>query len=221
MALPEENNNINTVFIPPAPQSGNSNKRFIYLGLAISVVAIIIELVWAYSTFYKPGSQNIQTIPQQASSSATIDQNITSISMTTSQKSVKVGTEFVVNINVDSNQASDGTDLIITFNPKYLAVVPAVSSGAMTVGSIYSEYPVNKVDGNAGIITTSGITNEKGGILAKGLIGSIKFKALQAGQANIDVKFVKGATNESNVISAITGKDMLGSVNNLEVNITQ
>ena len=197
--------------IPTPPPNLPKNKRWIYLVAAIAVVVIVVELVWAYTVFYIPSQQAqeqpLAVIPVETPKGA-------SISLTTPQASVSIGSTFDVNIDVASTIMTDGTDLIITYDPTLLQVNdPVFTSG------LYTEYPVNKVDPKTGIITLSGISSETSGVLASGNMGYIQFKAIATGSADISIKYLPGATNESNVIETGTGRDILNTVNNLEVNI--
>jgi len=188
------------------------NKRIIYLIMAIGAIVLVVELAWAYSALYKTSQNTPPAVKSILDSSA-------KVSLTTSSTNVKVGDQISVVITITSTALTDGTDLIINFDPKALEVVP-ITNVPVSGGSIYTEYPNNKLDLTKGIIAVSGISSEKDGRLANGVFGTIIFKAKALGNTNINVMYSPGATDESNVIETATGKDILGSVQNLQLNIT-
>ncbi len=193
------------------------HKKIIYLVIALAGVLLVVELAWAYATLYKSsGSKNITALP------TAIQSQKTKISLVAPKTSLTVGEEVTVAVSISSTALTDGTDLVINYDSKFLEVVPA--QGVQTpiaVGSIYSQYPNNKLDTLRGIITASGISSEKNGILANGIFGTIVFRAKAMGSAQVSINYLPGATNESNVIETATGKDVLGGVQNLQLVITK
>lgn len=188
------------------------SKRIIILIIAIAVVVLVIELAWAYSTLYKSSA----SIPQ---TQKVITDQPTKITLSSPINTLKVGDQVTVTINLSSTRLTDGTDVIINFDPKVLTVVQT-GSVPVTVGSVYTQYPNNKLDATKGIITASGISSEKNGSLASGVFGTIVFRAKSVGSTNITLVYSPDKTDESNIIETATGKDILGSVENLQFNIT-
>lgn len=193
------------------------HKKIIYLVIALAGVLLVVELAWAYATLYKPtSSKNITVLP------TTTQSQKTKISLVAPKTSLAVGEEVTVVVSISSNVLTDGTDLVINYDPKLIEVVPAPGTqNPITVGSMYSQYPSNKLDKPRGIITVSGISSEKNGTLANGVFGTMIFRAKAIGSAQVTVSYISGATNESNVIETATGKDVLGEVQNLQLVITK
>lgn len=172
---------------------------FIVLG-----VIIALEIIWAGLTLLKPTPP---VEPPAALSQTSI------ISLQSPQTSLKVGEKITVEINLLSGKKVDGADILINYDPKILTARP------LTTGSIFSDFPVSKVDENLGTIIVSGITDKTGGVLAKGLFGSVEFTAKTAGTARISLEFTPGSTADSNLTESGTGKDILEKVNDLQLTI--
>ncbi len=187
------------------------NAKTIFVVLGIVVVA---ELVWAGMTLFKSSTQ---VVPQQQRASV----SSAAISLTTNVTSVKVGDKFTVSINMSSNRKTDGTDLVILYDAKVLSVDTISGKNPLILGSIYKDYPLNALDAQNSRVTVSGITDQKDGVSANGLFGSLVFTAKSAGQTKISLDFTLGKTTDSNVIESATGKDILGSVGNLELTISK
>lgn len=185
----------------------NAKTIFVILGLVVAA-----EFVWASRTLF---NSSTQVVPEQQKVSAPV----AAISLTTNVTSVKVGDKFTISINLSSNKKTDGTDLVIFYDPKVLSLDIPSGKNPLILGSIYKDYPLNALDARNGKITVSGITDQKGGTLANGIFGSLEFTAKQVGKTTISLDFTPGKTTDSNVIENPTGKDILGSVNNLEINI--
>lgn len=186
-------------------------KRNIFIVLG---VIILVEVVWALTTLTK------YSTPPSARINSQTQTNTTSIRLVADKASVKVGEKVNVTINISSNKLTDGTDLIINFDPKLLSPQMAADKQPVLAGNIYSAYPQNSLDPNKpGRITVSGITQAKEGVLANGLFGTIVFQARAAGKAKVSLEFSPGSTVDSNVIESGTGQDVLDKVDNLEINI--
>lgn len=188
------------------------SKRNIYI---LFGVAIFLEIIWAGWTFLKPSFQLTTEDPQ------TMEALIPAVvSLSASQTSLKIGEKITVEINITSNKKTDGTDLVITYDPKLLSVeTVGTNKNPVRVGTIYRDYPLNSLEPTLGRIIISGITDLPGGALADGLFGSIVFQAKSQGTANINLDFNPGQTTDSNIIESISGKDILEQVNNLQLTI--
>lgn len=178
-------------------------------------VAVALEIIWASWTFLKPAA--VSNIGEQQNTPVS---QPTVVTLSAAKTSLTAGEKVTVEINVSSNKKTDGTDLIITYDPQLLSVeTVGTGKNPITAGTIYPDYPLNSLDSALGRITISGITGSPGGVLADGLFGVIVFQAQSAGLANINLDFSPGATVDSNVIESGTGKDLLDQVNNLQINI--
>lgn len=137
------------------------------------------------------------------------------IILSASKPAVKVGESFAVSINISSRKPSDGTDIILLYDPNLLSV-ESTSGKPVSVGSIYPEYPINS-DDKKGRIVVSGISSSPEGIIASGLFGTVTFKAKTAGKTIIKLDFTKGSTTDSNVTESGTSSDILEAVQNADV----
>ncbi len=201
----------------PTNNDGNKflNKRNI---LVILGLVLVLEIAWAAFTLLKPQSQS-PTIShsQPEESSAPVVQE-TSIVLESASSTVKVGDSVKVDIQMQSEVSTDGTDLIINYDPAYLTLVPTSNGSSVELGSLYTEYPVNKTE-VPGKITVSGISSRDGGMVPNGLFGTINFKAKAAGKTQVEIDFQSNDTKESNVIAAGEGKDVLTEVTDLNLEI--
>ncbi|MDO8618715.1 MAG: cohesin domain-containing protein [Candidatus Daviesbacteria bacterium] len=190
------------------------NKRIIYLIIFLAAVVLVAELAWAYAALYKSESKTSVT-NLNATTSA---EPTASISLMAPKATISVGETDTVTINVSANTPTDGTDIIINFDPKLVEVM--LSNGSpITVSAMYNQYPNNHLDVAKGVVTISGISSEKTGVLANGIFGTMVLKAKAVGKTTVSVIYVPGSTNDSNVIETSTGKDVLGTVLNLQLNI--
>lgn len=190
-------------------------KRNIFI---IVGIILAIELIWATWTLNKAApdvrSQTVVNPPISPKLSETV------ISLKTPNKNLKVGEEVSVTINISSTKFTDGTDIILFYDPNLLSIVTS-SGGNLPahVGGMYSDYPINKVDEKNGRIAISGISAIDGGVAAQGAFGFVTFKAKAAGKARLVLDFTPKSTVDSNVIEARTSKDILNRVENLEFEI--
>lgn len=210
-------NNINQNVPQPASSSGKKKVFFILLG--IGVLVLIGELIWAYMNFTNQSAPSTnQNVQNQPTINTTLSNGI--ISLTAPKTTLKVGEKLTVTINASSSGAlTDGTDLIITYDPKILSIeTVGEDKKPIVVSDIYTEYPSNSLDpNNPGVITASGISSEQNGIPINGVFGSMIFTAKAPGKTTIGVQFDPTLTSESNIIETKSGMDILNSVQNLEV----
>ena len=139
------------------------------------------------------------------------------LSLSPSTKSVNVGDTFTVNVMLDTQgQAVDGVDLqAINYNPYNLQLQDADSSTSGTqiqAGSLMPSTLANSVDTTNGKIVFSQITNAGSTYTGSGVLATLTFKALVAGNVPVTINFTSGATTDSNVASK--GSDILTSVTN-------
>lgn len=174
---------------------------FMVLGAVITV-----EVIWAALSLVKSPAPTNETIKLTVVKAPTI-------SLLSSKTSLKVGEKVTVDINFSSGKKVDGADILINYDPKILSAQPVIK------GTIFPDFPVSKVDEKSGRITVSGITDQRGGVLANGLFGSVEFSAKAAGTARISLEFTPLSTADSNLTESGTGKDILEKVSDLEVTI--
>lgn len=126
------------------------------------------------------------------------------LALSPSTDSISIGDEFDIEIIVDTDGVDvDGVDAVIDYDNTRLSVV------SVTEGTIFSTYPLNEV--SSGTISLSGIdlTTPFNGT---GTLGTIRFRALQEGTADVEFDFTPGSTTDSNVADSITTDDILDSV---------
>ncbi len=181
--------------------------------LIVFIFVIVAEIIWAGWTIFKSNTSGVQRL------ASTARVNSTTGSLTSAFSNLKVAQKANVAININSPKLVDGVDLIINYDPKILSV--EVQNGKPVIaGNIFTDYPLNTLDSSLGRITVSGITSQPGGILAKGLFGSINFVGKASGKTTISLDYKSGSTVNSNVAETKTGKNILDGVNNLEISVS-
>ncbi len=178
-------------------------------------VVILLEVLWAGWSFYQTQKQIAQTPPQTVSGPIA-----SQIGLSSDKTNVKIGEQFTVSATIFSDKATDGVDLIISFDPNLLSVETGGETKAPVIlGSLYNEYPINTIDAKVGKITVSGISTQPDGITPNGLFGAIIFKAKTVGKALISLEFTIGSTADTNIVEKGTGQDILESVKNVTISI--
>lgn len=202
---------------PQNPQTGNFLKKFLSwkIILVLAGVFLIAELAWAFNFLTKPIPEPPQA-PKKVIPMATL-------SLETAKKDLKVGETTDVNITLSTGgRKTDGTDVILTFDPNILEVVPATSSGSVKppvkVGKVYSDYPLNSLE-SPGRIVLSGITGFSESFSGTGVVGTITFKAKKIGTTEIKIEKEAGSTTDSNVVESVSTRDILINVRNLTLNV--
>lgn len=183
---------------------------------ALVAIVLIGEIIWAGRTLTQSISinKNGNTVPSPTKSPEN------TISLKTPSKTLKVGGKAAVTIGVSSSRPTDGTDIIIKYDPNLLSVVTSSPSGIpVNVGSMYSAYPVNKLDEKNGRIVVSGISTSSEGVIPLGAFGVVVFKAKAVGKTQVALDFTPGNTVDSNIIDSKTSKDILKKVENIDFDI--
>lgn len=186
-----------------------TNKKVL---IPLVAVVVVVEGFWAYSVLFKKSTQNTKIISNNTPVVSEVKKPA-AISLQSTKLNYKIGEKIVVSINITSPKIVDGVDIIMSYDPTL------VSADEILPGALFSDYPVQKIDEVSGKVSVSGIS-ASGGITPTGLFGSVSFTAKKAGKAKISVDFVPNSTTDSNVVESQTAVDLLGQVNNLEVNIT-
>lgn len=205
-----ENMNINQ-------PGGNSYKKIIFGLLGFFVV---VELVWAGWSVFKPVPPPAPSSVVQVKPPKAIIRRA-SITLSSATTSAKIKETFDLDLGINSNTSTDGLDIILKYNPKFLTVDTSnPSKQPVVVTGIYDEYPVNKVDEKNGLITLSGISTKNDGIIPNGSLGKITFIAKAVGQTEVKVIYDPKVTTDSNVITNGDGQDVLDKPNDLIINIS-
>lgn len=167
---------------------------------------IVLEVIYAIWSLRSPIPPPAVTTKQQAT-----------IILSSAKSQYNAGEAVPVLVEVSTGgRSTEGVDLVLNFDPRLLEV----SSGAAVKGEIYPEYPQIKVDPQAGVIQISGISGLSGRQFAgRGNFATINFKAKASGAANLTVNFTPGKTDDSNIVEALSGNDVLESVSDLTLTV--
>ena len=187
-----------------------NTKKVIYLVIALVVLA---ELVWAVYSLTKPAPKKaVETVVSE-------EKKLRAKLKFTGPSTASQGAIFKVDVVLSSTQPTGGVDLITSYDPKILELQPS-TQGALTMGKIYQEYPVNKVDETAGMITVTGLTSPSSkGFAGEGVLSTMTFKAKSKGLTKVSLDFTKGSTTDTNIAEYGSGVDMLDEVSNYTVSI--
>lgn len=201
----------------------SKNRKIILVVLGVAILIIVVELIWAAVNIGRGGliKSAYNNLAGSASPSPVPEQKMGSVILSAPKSVLKVGEKVTVSVSIDSNNIpTDGTDLVILYDPKILSVeTVGAQQKPLVVNNIYSEYPSNAVEPKEGIISVSGITSNKSGAFVKGIFGSMIFKAISPGKAAVSIKFEPDSTTDSSIIETKTGRDILGKVENLNLEV--
>lgn len=167
----------------------------------------MLEVIYAIVTLRSPVSLPPESIlPREVA-----------LMLSSSKSQYKIGEVVPVLVQVDTgSRETDGVDLVLNFDPKVLEA----SQGAIVKGAIYPEYPQMKIDAKIGQIQISGISGLQGRLFqGQGNFATINFKAKARGDANLIIGFSPGKTDDSNVVEALSGNDILENVSNLTLTV--
>lgn len=201
------------VYINNQKKAGNIKSFFIGPRIIFVVLGIILllEIIYAVRTltFSTPPSLSVQK--------RVIQREVGRISLIVAKTDVNVGEVVPVSVMVNSGTSRiDGVDVIIHFDPKFLEA----TSGTITKGIIFDEYPLTSVDTKNGLISISGLDNPKNSFKGSGKFAAINLKAKVRGKTSLNIDFKgKGETVDSNLLVEGTSKDILEQTDNLELNI--
>lgn len=175
---------------------------FIILG-----AVLLIEVLYALTVLSSPAPAKPE--PVQAK------QVSISLHASKSEFAIKEVVQVTAVLDTGSHE-TEGTDLLLNFDPKILEA----TAGAVTKGAIYPEYPQVRIDNKAGSIQISGISGLEGKLFkGEGGFAIINFRAKAKGDAVLTVNFTQGKTDDSNVVEALSGNDILESVIDLTIKV--
>lgn len=175
---------------------------FVILG-----AVLLIEVLYAITVLSSPTAPPPEPAPAEKAS----------IGLLSPLSEFRVKDVVPVEVRLDTgSHDTEGTDLLLNFDSKILEA----TAGAVTKGAIYPEYPQVRIDNKAGSIQISGISGLQGkSFRGKGVFASINFRAKAKGTSALTVSFTAGKTDDSNVVEALSGNDILESVSDLTIKI--
>lgn len=175
---------------------------FVILG-----AVLLIEVLYAITVLSSPSVPPPEPAPAKQAS--------ISLSSPLSEFRVKDAVPVTVTVDTGSHD-TEGIDLVLKFDPKILEA----TAGAVAKGAIYPEYPQVRIDNKLGTIQISGISGLQGkSFRGKGVFANINFRAKAKGASALTVNFTAGKTDDSNVVEALSGNDILESVLDLTLTV--
>jgi len=192
------------------------------LTVKVLVGLIILELVGAGVYLYNRPS--VFTSPELEI--APLEKEAASFVISGPENAVKVGETLTaqVGLGLTKETAISAIDIIILYDPQYLAVSDSLPQKEGTqVGQdvVSMKYPVNVVEAGEGKIVLTAYSEEKRDFAKETLLSTISFTALSPGETVVKIDYVPQATNESNVMHWDSEKDILETVGSLKVSIVE
>jgi hypothetical protein len=128
----------------------------------------------------------------------------------------KTGDQFDIAVNVDTvGQKAGGVGAKILFNSTNMQVV------SVTPGNIFNNYPSLAYDNLQGKIIISGVSLDISDLFSgDGLLATITFQAVSAGESKIEFIYDPGSTRDSNIAVTSGTGDILAKVNYVKVTTT-
>src|SRR3989344_7329665 len=191
-------------------------KNIVKIIVVVLVLAVIGELVFGGISLFSPSTaRNINITPPKINN---LSDGV--LSLIPDKTSYKKGDRVAIDVKLFSGgYTTDSTDLVIKYDPRFLE--PDAEEFAVK-GQIYSEYPALQVEKTVGLIGISGITlPSSDGFSGVGTFAKLNFRALQDGQTQVVVDFESGKTADSNIVLSGSSKDILGSVSNASILISE
>lgn len=182
-----------------------SIKKIIFLVLGI---VVLVEVIISAKSLIFPSVNLFSFI------GGSNQKNIANITLTTSQPSYKVNDIVPVLVKINAGGYSlSGVDLIINFDPKMLDI----KVENITKGKVFDEYPLIAADAAKGQITISAINSLKKSFVGSGQFVQFNLQAKAPGKTTLTIDHKKDSTADSNLMDMSSSKDVLETVNNLEI----
>lgn len=214
-----------SIFKSPVPErsgtEGRNNSAGFFrnnklkLVMALIVLVILAVIFGGRSLFSPSGSGGFNILAPRVNGLTE-----SNLSLVPDKASYRAGDQVMVNVKLyTGGYTTDSTDLVVKYDPAFLA--PS-EKGFALAGDIYSEYPAMQIDKSEGLIGISGITvpGATRNFNTVGIFATLYFTAVKDGQTQIGVEFVKDETSDSNVVLTGSTQDILGSVGNADILIS-
>lgn len=136
-----------------------------------------------------------------------------------SKENLKVNENFSLDVFFSApDKKISGTDLRLKFDPSFLQAETELS-----FGDFFTSFPRKEVDNEKGMIKVTGFQAKvKESLTAEPVkLLTVNFIAVKAGETNIEIVFEKDKTNLSTLVEQGTGKNLLGTANNVTLKIEE
>ncbi len=173
----------------------------------------------------------VALLPKSNSGQTTVSSDVpvgtASLTLSPATKSVKVGEQFTLDVMLDTaGDLSSGVDLSMNYDPKLLDVVDsdAAADGIQIApATVFDFSPQNLVTLATGHIdfSASQQATSKGVAVTGQKIATITFKTKSAGSATVSFDFTPGSLDDTNVIKIEDARDLLNTIEESTVTITQ
>ena len=184
------------------------------ISLFINKRLVLLRLLSSSSIATTVTDKAPQSINKNSAHDASLSLKL-NLAGTASFSALTVGKTYQTEVIIDTkNWPVAGADAYLTYDPAVIQV------NAIKPGTIFSTYPAAMVSQKEeGKITLSGITGMSETYTGTGVLGTIEFTPLAAGETSIDFIFELNNTTDSNVSGVDPARDILGTVKNLSLTI--
>lgn len=198
--------------------SGFFRKNVFKIIIVLLIVTVGAELFFGGMSLFSPG-KTVNTPTGEIDSQAD-PLTKASLDLVADKASYVKGEAMVIDVKLSTGgHTTDSTDIVVKYDPAFLE--PDSKNFAAT-GGLYSEYPAVQVEKENGLIGISGITSpDSNGFKGEGSFAKLSFKAIKSGQTRVAIDFVPGQTADSNVVLSDSTVDILGSVKNADIIISE
>lgn len=195
---------------------GYFKSNWLKIVIAVLVLAVLAEVVFgAFSLFSPQTARKINILQPKVN-----ELSVAQISLIPQRKSYRSGETVSVSVKLyTGGYTSSSTDLVVKYDPAFLK---PQGQNFVSVGQIYAEYPPAQLEEKKGLIGISGIPlSDNDSFSGVGEFATLNFTALEEGQTQIKVEYQENLTSDSNVLLYGSTKDILGVVENADINISQ
>jgi hypothetical protein len=192
--------------------------------IIVGSIIVLLELIGGYLYLkyshdkkpYQASEFQVQN-PAATSSPYPVSEDRTAeIALDTQANNLKRGDNFSVNIILDTfSSPTAASDVTIKFDPQFLSSTKP--NEPFTESKLFQKTVFNKLDAKNGIATISAIADFDKPFVGRGVLSTMTFRTLKAGDTEIKVEYTPEETRDSNIVSDT--QDILESVKNLPISI--
>lgn len=127
------------------------------------------------------------------------------LTLTATQTKIRPEETFTVDIVLSGDEETLGTDVILKYDPQMLQ---ALNTKETAIYTSYQPASSQRINAQKGTVYISGSASQNKPVIASGVLASVTFKAIKAGQSVISFDYQKDATNKTGIIST-QGRNLL------------
>ncbi|KKS95426.1 MAG: hypothetical protein UV73_C0018G0039 [Candidatus Gottesmanbacteria bacterium GW2011_GWA2_43_14] len=111
-----------------------------------------------------------------------------------------------------------GSDAVLLFNPEYLTA----DDSSVVPGAFYREFPRINVDRENGVIKITAYSPQSSVQAGEEVnFFAVNFTGVKSGATELKLDFIPGSTNTTTLVDKVNSANILGSVENLNLTVTE